>query len=177
MSLIDSTYFANDIYLASNEYDTLDSSITRYEKELIIRTFGYDLGTIVLAYNSETSTQAIKNIVTGAIYTKNGFTIKWNGLVNSDKVSAISYYIYCKRISDKNKINTPIGSIETEHENAIKADESFRYVEAWNNAVELIGYDGQDWSISSLYNYIIEHKEDYPTCLFSPLRFKNTLGI
>ena len=94
MSLIDATYFKNDINLPSETYGNLSGFIAKFEKELLIRLFGYGLYKLINAYNAETSPQRIKDIVVGKEFTDGDYTYKWNGLVNAEKVSIIAYYVY-----------------------------------------------------------------------------------
>jgi hypothetical protein len=174
--LIDSTYFVNEIYLSTNEFQTLTSSIERYEKDYLQKVLGYSLAKDVAAY-SETSTDAVKALVEGAEYESNGYTLKWNGLKNTDKISAIAFYVYCRYLEDRATIDTPIGSIDPNHENSNKADESHKYIKAWANCVELTGHSYQSWDEPSMFKFILSNQEDYPTCIFKPLEHKNILGI
>jgi len=100
MALIDSTYFINDINLNIGVYSDLTQYIDRFEKEVLIGLLGYTLySEMMAAYALLPGTPLPTKwdrLINGYTYGYNGVTIRWNGLINSDKVSFIAYYVYCQ---------------------------------------------------------------------------------
>jgi len=83
MSIISSEYFKQDINLPTSNANTdIDNIITLYEPRILEEVLGYELGTLVNDYTSE-SDQPIIDLVEGTTYTINyngrTQTLKWNG--------------------------------------------------------------------------------------------------
>jgi hypothetical protein len=179
--LTDSSYYINDIQLSAGDYSTLLPHIERYEKEIINQLFGYELAKLVLAYDPLTSEQRIIDIVEGVEYSidYNNRTqlIKWNGLINSDKKSILSYYTYYHYKRNNITLDTPSGEIKSLNENSKNADLSLKISNAWNNLEELVGYEGQSVLSGSLYCYLIEHIDDYPELIFIGLGSVNAFDL
>ena len=51
MSLIDQTYFNGTIAIPTSKYEPIQGLIDRYEPQLIIDLFGYELAKLVKAYD------------------------------------------------------------------------------------------------------------------------------
>ena len=177
MSLIDSTYFVFDINIPASDYSDLAAYITRYEKEIIEKLFGYELGALVIAYNVSTSPQRIKDIVEGKEYTVGDETIKWNGLANTDKISLLAYYVYYKYAKNKASQLTNLGQVRPVVENSAIADPSQVLSSAWHNLRRLYGYSGQNSLIPSAYNFLTEHESDYSEWVFTRLGSVNTFDL
>lgn len=181
MSLIDSTYFVGDIQLDVGEYSTLSSFITVYEKQFLIKAFGYELYKEIAAYDSETSDQRIKDLVEGKEYTIdwNGRSqlIKYNGLINTDLISPIAYYVYYHFVRGQASINVTTGQIKPNNENASNADLSMQVQGSWNRLLELTGYEGQNLNIPSIYNFINENITEYPEWDFTDFGFVNAFDL
>jgi hypothetical protein len=102
MSLIDSTYFVGDIALPNLDEvpNTFQDTMDRYEEEILKKLLGYQLYNAFIAGIAvePTPDQKWLDLRDGAEFTFDfcGETItqKWNGLINTDKVSLISYYVY-----------------------------------------------------------------------------------
>ena len=173
MSLIDNTYFINDIKLAVGAYSTLSAYITKYEKEYLTKLLGYELATLVLAYNSETSEQRIKDIVEGKEYTidynNRSQKIKWNGLKNTDLISPIANYVYCMYLAFEERNSTMQGQTFPVAENSVRADIIFGFINAYSRMKELSGYAGQSELEPSLYNFLLTEEENdtYPDLIFT----------
>lgn len=171
MSLIDATYFKNDINLPSETYGNLTGFITKFEKELLIRLFGYGLYKLISSYNAETSEQRIKDIVEGKEFTDGDYTYKWNGLVNTEKVSIIAYYVYYYVMRDRVSQSTTTGEIIPGHENAEAIEIQAKVQSAWVKMLELIGETSQgSWTYqNSLYNFMAKYNADYSEWQYKPI--------
>lgn len=103
MALIDTAYFKADITIGdiSNGNSPVVgntvalSYIPKYEKEYLIKALGYELykaftdGLLV-----DPVAQKWVDLRDGKDYTVGDRLYRWNGFINSDKVSPIAYYIY-----------------------------------------------------------------------------------
>lgn len=163
-NLTDKTYFVKEINVPDSTYSNRDNYITRFEKEVLIKLFGYELYKTYLAWNG-TDTGVIKDLVEGKEYTNDsGNLVKWNGLKNTDKISLISYYTYVKFIKDLVIILQTTGAKQSISENSEIAYAGQKISLAWRNFLEL--YNPQQDHIPSAYNFLKKHESDYPTWEF-----------
>jgi hypothetical protein len=176
MSLTDSTYFVRDISLTKGALDNIAASLTRYEPEILTKLLGYDLAKDVIAYTGA-STQLIKDIVEGKEYLEGSYTVKWNGLKNSAKVSILAYYTYIQYLMDKSISFQNVGAVSANVENGVNVGPSVLIQRASASMRELIGYPGQDVYAPSLYNFLVKHSSDYPLWIFNEYRPVNVFGI
>lgn len=177
MSLIDSTYFVRDINLPAGSYNDITASITRYERDILIQILGYDLYKLVAAYNVNTSPQRIKDIVEGKEYLEGDYYVKWNGLVNSEKVSLLAYYVYIQYVKDHAVDFQNVGAIAANLENGVNVGPGLLIQRASVKLRELVGYSGNDIYAPSLYNFLIAYESTYPEWLFSEVKFENYFGL
>lgn len=167
MSLIDKTYFVKDINIPDSDYSDLTNYITRYEKEILIKLLGYELATLVLAYNVSTSPQRIKDIVEGKEYTIGEYTVKWNGLKNTDLVSLIAYYVFYWWARNNATFTGTTGEMYSKGENALNAELSQRISNAWLRMEDLA--QSTEYPYHSLYMFLSENESDYPEWVFTPI--------
>jgi len=177
MSLIDKTYFVKDINIPDSTYSDLTAYIATNEKAILIKLLGYEIWKLVDAYNAVTSPQRILDLVEGVEYDVDGYTIKWNGLKNTDLISLIAYYVYYLWLKDNTTFTTKSGELKSIGENAEIANPTVKMVNAWNKLRDLYGYSGQDSYEPSAYNFLLENEADYPEWLFSPIESTNVFGI
>ena len=177
MSLIDKTYFVHEINIPDDDYESLAPVITKYEKEILINLFGYALWKLIDAYDVSTSPQRIKDIVEGKEYTVGDETIKWNGLVNTDLVSLIAYYVFYWYLRNYTTNTSTLGEVGSKMENAIPASPAQRLSGAWHRLRELYGYAEQNSLIPSAYNFLIEHESDYDEWVFTNLGTVNSFDL
>lgn len=187
MSLVDRTYFVRDINLPSSAFSDLDSYIETYEKEMLVSLLGYDLYTefmAALAAEADAITDDEGNVITPAViadqkwldlrdgktYTYAGRSVRWNGLINSDKVSPIAYYVFCKYVVAKQVTQSNTGANIPKQENSVIADNTHKVVSAWNSFIKLYGYNGQSEYEGSALNFLLAHSDTYDsyTQLFEP---------
>lgn len=182
--IIDSTYFIRGINIPSSAYSDLDMYIETYEKEMLINLLGYslysefkaeldaehDLIPAVLDDENNVITPEIPavtlsekwaNFRDGLTYTYGGLTVRWNGLRNSDKISPIAFFVYCRYVEAKQVLLSTTGANQPKQENSTFADSVPKYVKAWNDFVELYGYSGQSINEGSALNFLLAHSDEY----------------
>lgn len=186
MSLIDKTYFTGDINLPSQvldgDYATITGYITKYEKEVLIMLLGYDLYKELKAEIDEgVYSTKWDNFVNGAEYIveygSETYTVKWNGLVNTEKVSLIAYYIYYQFIRDNVTDTTIIGEVLSQSENSTRVTPADKMVSAYNSFVSLYGTLNDGEFHPSSYRYLYENESDYDKWLFTEVKPINTFGV
>ena len=177
MSLIDSTYFVREINLPTGANSDVTASIARYEKDILIQLLGYDYAKLVLAYDSGTSSQIIKDIVEGKEYTEGSYTVKWNGLKNTDKVSLLAYWVYIQYVKDHAIDFQNVGAVASSVENGVNVGPAMLIQRASVKLRELAGYSGQDVYAASLYNFLAKHSDSYPLWLWKEYQIENIFGI
>lgn len=171
MSLIDKTYFFGSINLPKSDYDSIQASIDRFEKEVLISLLGYEL------YSKFIITPLIepwKSLVEGKEYevTYNGRVtkVKWNGLKNTDKISLIAYYVYCYHIRGIISSTQSVGEIKSKQQNSDNANAFGKIFSSWVMFEELYGKTGDSLLKPTAYNFLYAHKSDYPEWIFSELK-------
>jgi hypothetical protein len=149
MSLIDKTYFINDISMSDSilDVDDFQTPIDRYEPEILKDLLGYELYTAMIAdldISGDPQTQRFIDLIDGADFTfefnSNTITTRWNGLRNTDKVSLISYYVYFKYRQDNDSFYSSAGTqVESLTENSSRSDNWPKLVNSWNRMLEYYG--------------------------------------
>lgn len=180
MSLTTAAYYVQDINIPQGTWSTLSESIARYEGEIVRQLLGYDIGKNVLAYSSSNptaSTQLIRDIVEGKEYTEGTYTVKWNGLLNTDKVSILSYYVYIQVAIDKGMTLQNVGTVFSDIEGGEAIPPSQLVRKIAYRLRDLAGYSGQDVYAPSLYNFMVKHQSSYPTWLWKEFMAMNEFGI
>jgi hypothetical protein len=169
---IDISYFDTpDCMLPKGAYNTISQHIARYKNEILVQLLGYDLAKLVLAYDEDTSEARIKNIVEGIEYENGQYNVKWNGLINSEKISIISYYAYIEYIKNYSITFQNSGTEAVAHSPA-------RLIQlAGYRLRELAGYYSQDCLAPSLYNFLRVKIGDYPEWVFNEFKPTNMFGV
>jgi hypothetical protein len=173
MSLTDTTYFKDDISLPNGENSNLADILDKYEKELLIKLFGYELAKEILEYNESSSPQRIKDIVEGKEYTVScsgrNQLIKWNGLINDEKVSLLAYYNYYWWHRNKVTQSANVGEVIPQQQHSDVASPALTASGAWHRMRELYGFCGQDELEPSAFNFMTEFSDDYPEWIFKEI--------
>jgi hypothetical protein len=193
-NLIDSTYFKGDILL-TNKTDLasdISEAISRYEKEILINLLGYKTYKSMVA---SPTVEPYKSLIEGAEFemTFDGITqlLKWEGLVNSDKLSLIAFYTYYK-YQERNFVKpSAIGTVKAKAENAEVVTPIWKMVNAWNEMITMYGVFNNSWfaqssaviikpdggliynNNASAYNYLCANVDLFPDWIFTPLRSIN----
>ena len=179
-NLIDKSYFIREIALPEQRFgDGMDGDIKRYQPEILKMLLGQTLYDDLVANTSDAKWQAL---ITGYDYTVDygGDTINvsWKGLQNSEKISLISDYVFCKTVSDHETTTTNVGVVVANVENSNKISATVRTSRAWNRMRELYGYSGQSKLIASAYNFLRYNGEyDFDNWIFTELEQQNIWGI
>lgn len=191
-NLIDKTYFIGEITLPGKvldgTYADITQFITRYEKEALIDLLGYTLYKALKAEIDsvpQTFTTKWSRLVNGYEYTEDYLgdehTVRWNGLVNTDKVSLLAYYIYYKYVYHHVTHTSSIGEVIASAENANRISVADRLVNAWNRYIELRGHWADHLINPTAYNFLKKYEDDqtnsYDKWLFMGLNRTNTFGI
>jgi hypothetical protein len=176
MSITDTTYFVADINLPIGTYNTITEESARLEKEILELLLGYGLAKLVIAY-SGSSEQRIKDIVEGKEYTEGDYTIKWNGLKNSDLKSILSYYIYIHYLKNNAVTFQNTGAVAPISEGGAMVSVAGLIQRAGYRLRELAGYPGQDLYAPSLYNFLLKYESTYPEWQWTEYKPYNAFGI
>lgn len=155
MSLTDVTYF-DTVFLSipNGSFDNRQDFIDHYEPLIVNEIFGYELGKLILAYDSGTSEQRIKDIVEGKEYTNNDDILtKWIGLLNDDKRSLISNYVYYWWMRTTATDTSNNGEIKVLNENSNNTTPAMKLDKVWTDFVEMC---------NELLCFMYEFEDDYP---------------
>jgi len=135
MSLIDSTYFINDISLDTGTYSDIAASITKYERQLIESIFDYADAQLILDEEEGAFEQAVIN---GDTYTISGITYKWKGLANLELESPIAYYVYYYHLRNLSSVTTNVGNVQANMENGKNISFGQKIGASWIKMQELL---------------------------------------
>jgi hypothetical protein len=172
MSIIDKTYFKADITLPKSEFDNIQEFIDKFEKDVLIDLLGYKYYKEVIKTGANLI-EPFKSLVEGKEYedTYNGKTIlvKWNGLKNAEKVSLISYYVYCYCMRSLVSSTQSVGETKSKQANSTYANIFGKVLAAWTNFEKLYGSANNSKVTPSAYNYLLKHESDFPDWIFTEL--------
>ena len=197
--LIDTLYFKTTIKFPSDDVSIINAYAEQSEKDYLIKCLGYTLYKEFIEGIAETSpAQKWIDLRDGKEYevVANGeiHTVKWNGLINDDKISLLSYFTYFFLSRYMSKTATLNGTVANEQENGNLVSAKNLQVNAWNDAIDLYGNDIYNkFQISSelvttenilkptLYNFIY-HANDLINGTYAKWQFKelekiNMLGV
>lgn len=203
MSLIDTTYFVNDLNVPLSSNTTLNAvftqAIARYEDEILKDLLGYALWrefTDAVASESPLAQKWV-DLKDGAEFSfefgGNTINTKWNGLVNSDKKSLIAYYIYYQHRVNTDSDYTSLGQSRSKSENSVMVNPLPKMVQVYNSMVSLYGaipassrkyksflnnanyihYNADP----SAYNFLLANRATYSNWVFKPKGKVNVWGI
>lgn len=210
MSLIDTSYFVKDISIPNLDEipNSIRTYIERFEKEVLIKLLGRPLyNDFISGLEATTIEQKWIDLRDGADFTFefDGRQVveRWNGLINQDKVSLISYYVYEKYRRIEKTTTTGVAEVRGKVENSEVVNETQKIITAQNRFIDLYGevrysIDGinydyfesqiffdkrsntydfyNDWP--SAFNFLNSRREDdYPNWEFSPIRRLNEFGL
>lgn len=175
-------YFIIDIALPVDEVQNeLNGFIARFEKEILIKCLGYDLYSAFITALSGTPDQKWVELRDGKEYTQDGVKVKWNGLINTDKESLIAYYVYYKFLTSSSRFASSNGVKLINNENSVNIGPRQNQVYAYNRALDLIGFPGDDLRNGTLYNFLYYSNgvdsTTYPNWYFTQLGKINIFNI
>lgn len=139
-NLIDNTFFFGEINIAQLNVqavqDNINDFIAKYEPKYINEVLGYAFAKL---YNAgiTANEQRFLDIRDGKEFTNcEGYTDKWNGFTNSDKLSPIANYIYYWYIRTNTTYSSGIGEVQPTTENGTIVTPYGKLYHAWNEMVE-----------------------------------------
>jgi hypothetical protein len=198
MSIIDNTYFNEDITLTSGQLTNITDWITVYETEFLKMLLGYPLYKLLIADqdgNGDQQTEPYVSLVDGADfsfeYAGNTITERWEGLKGVNQKSVIAFYVFYQYMNQNETFNTTAGQKRNNSENSVSVSPVFKLVDVWNKMVELYGpvpdYRSEFFlnndnyvhynALPSAYNYLLANITDFETWVFKPLQKTNIFGI
>lgn len=188
--LIDTTYFIGEITLPgsalSGDFADISTYIAKYEQQGLIDLLGYTLyKQLKVEIDAASYTTKWDRLVNGheydIDYLGDTHTVRWNGLVNTDKDSLLAYYIYYNYVHFHVTHTSGFGELLQSAENALKISPHQRLVNAWNRFIGLRGLTTEQEIQPTCYNFLNEFEDDatngYSPWLFTIHRRTNTFGI
>ena len=209
MYLIDKTYFNGilnvpNIYeVNSDELDNLNMNIDKYARLFMQEFLGVNL---FLDFDSHltggvlnsNAPQKWKDLVNGVVYTLNGKTFKWKGLIYSEgaiNISLLANFVYY--YSYQNSVNSSIGQVVINPRNATNVNPSEHLSQVWNEFVSMYQqyslpnaqqyynngvifmdyFNGNTSGFVSLLQFVTDKKSDYESIVAPCLNFKNRFGL
>ena len=185
--IIDITYFIGSIEIANTEQpeveDHINSVVDRVQRNVLLEALGHTLYAELYANYDTAVNDKWKKLVEGDDYTVEvageDYTIHWNGLKNSEKLSMLAYFAYWEIMKELTQSASGIGLVNSKAENADKIDPRYKMTKAWNDGICLYGsiaaqpgesfvYDEMPYINRmllkpSLCNYIIAKNEEDST--------------
>jgi hypothetical protein len=208
MSLIDTTYFVRDINVPISATPALTTiftnAILRYENEILKKLLGYTLWKEFTDAVDASEVEGADPLAQKWVDLKDGVDFSfdldghtinthWDGLVNSDKISLIAYYVYYKHRINHESEYTGTGETVLKSENSKVVSPLNKLVRVHSEMLNLYGkipikammnysfLDNANYvhynSEPSAYNFILANKEDYPDWVFIPIGNVNSFGI
>lgn len=179
MSLIDETYFKGRINLAdiSDSTDVVTGNtvnntfIPLYETEYLKRALGYEMYKAFTNALAESPATKWTDLRDGAEYTIGSKTYKWDGLINSDKVSPIANYVYCEYLRAQAIQVRANGTSVNQKQNSTAVSPAQKISSAWQDMNEMN---------KSLWQFINTNIDDYPefdSCVIGGFGSMNVFGI
>ena len=198
MSLIDKSYFTGELVITNTNLpvieDALEATITKYEKEILKSLLGQVLyDAFIAGLLEDPIPEKWTDLRDGKDFTQdyNGqtITLHWNGLINDEKRSLISYYVYCKYWQHRQTLTTDIGEIDPKAENASKWNTIDKIVNCWREMRQLYGVVPKSYSkyydtthivyndLPSAYNFLLANSSNYDDWWFEQIPIMNAIGI
>ena len=188
--LIDTTYFIGEIALPGSSLTgtlaDISPYIVKYEREALIAILGYTLYKQLKAeIDAAVYTTKWNRLVNGHEYTitylGDSHLVKWNGLINSDKVSLLASYIFYQYLRFHTTHTSGMGEVFSVTENGVRISPSQRMVAAWNNFIDLRGDPSEPDINPTCYNFLNNFEDDvtngYDPWLFNVMGHTNSFGI
>jgi len=200
---IDSTYFTGEISINGASTDqALTQAMAQYEKEILISLLGYKLYSLLNAdlVAGVPQTQKYLDLVNGAEFTHTfrgeDITLKWEGLINTGKLSLIAYFTYYNYV--KRDVSRLMGtgiSMAPAGKDWERVSPMHKLCDVWERMREMYGRipprykekypypvhcDNLSYVFNadpSAYNFLFANKTDYPDWIFTPLWGQNVFGI
>ena len=193
--LIDIDYFKGALQIPNLGKDSTafqSNYMAIYEKEVLVKLLGNTLYQEMIA-NYVSGTPSIwVDLVEGKTYeveyNSETYQVKWNGLINDEKISLIAYYVYFNYIQQNYQQATGLGIVQSNTENGTIVSPNQKLVWANNECARLAGsypyrligestYTPIETLEESLFYFIANNITDYPNWVYNPIKEINVLGI
>ena len=176
MSFIDKSYFTGDIFLPEDKYSTpVQTSIEKYEPEILKSLLGYELYKLVIAANP--TEDRITKLIDGDEFEVYDQTYQWIGLKNDRKISLIAYYVYYYTRRENITESTYFAEVQSAHENANHASPAMKIQLAWQMLLKYYGSASDVDNYESAYAYMQNRIDDYPEWKFTELGSVNAFDL
>jgi hypothetical protein len=169
-NLVTAAQFIGDINLPgqvlSGSYATIDSYITKYEKDALIDLLGYDLYKELKAEIDsvpQVFTAKWSALVNGAEFLIGTYLYKFDGLADM-----VAYYVYFNYLNDNVNNYESVGAVIPAGENSTRTAPDGLMVASWNNYKRRF-----DVAIQ----YIIANQSLYPKWITNRPKSINSFGI
>jgi hypothetical protein len=154
-TIINKTYFINDLKLPIDEIGDFDSQLEKYEREILIKCLGIVLyKDFINGLNQQSIDQKWIDLRDGKDYVNQNVNVSWIGFANADKESLIAYYVYFRILYYGDNTVTSVGNRVIQTENSKVTDSIKEQVDAYNRCQELRGKENDDIENNTLYNFI-----------------------
>lgn len=176
MSIIDSTYFIGELSLPNNSVINaeLTNSISRVEKDVLRKLLGDALYSDYVANSSD---ERWAKLVEGYTYEYDGYTIMWNGLQNTDKVSLLAYFTYEYVLRYRDNVFADTGVNKQLSDKSKTVSVNSKMCIAQNKGVDLYGDINDVVYKPTAYNFMRFGGYTFNDWIFTPIEKINPLGI
>jgi hypothetical protein len=182
MSIVNNTYFANEIFLPhakpsiSDDVTAIDADITAfietYEEEVLVRCLGYALYKLFVAQLDSNQPNGLivgaaakwDELLNGTEFTDSeGELVKWKGIryktgsvYNKSFIADYIYYQYEKSVDDS---RVGVGNVKEQAANAEMVSKAPKVVAAWRRFIKAVkGTENTPIFIDSVLGYGIDWK-------------------
>lgn len=146
VNLIDYTYFVDELQIANCFTDAdvqtwLNASIARKQYEFLNKLLGPDIYLEFVTWyniNPADTTNTFYKLLNGDVFTFNGFSYNWVGLVNAQKMSPLANYVYYFYQRNNATQTTSPGEAKTNSQNATASSGYNKQKQAWDKMAEWV---------------------------------------
>jgi len=210
MYIINETYFIKELNIPNDNSIDVSGSTTPFESYIdkesrlcLQNALGSvlfaELDSLVVGGTYVPDGSKWDQFIEGETYDFQGVSYTWKGLIFTEgtfKGSVLAYFVYCKWLEFQLSQQTGMGEAKGSAINSQSMNATHRYVNTWNNFIEL--YQGSERSESfsfvngvpfldyfganggsyvSLITYLKHKKDDFENASLKMYEAKNTLGI
>lgn len=168
METISKSYFIDLISIPNldTQFANIDTEMLKYSTELLKKVLGYDLWKKLIAANPSDNTTDYGKLYYGTEYTVDDIVYKWNGFVNSDKISPLADYTFIQYNEGQWVVNGSHGTTIPTPELSELNGSANRMVKVWQR---------MEKQIQSLYDYMYRSElyQDLVGDGYAPYKFEN----
>lgn len=176
MAIIDSSYFIGEISIPTTTVSAaeLTYAIEQVEREILKKLLGDKL---YIDYVNNSNDERWEKLVKGHIYTYDDYTIKWEGLSNSQKNSLLAYFTYAHILRYRNEAFSDVGvNKQKSNKSEVKSVNSKMCI-AQNKGVDIYGRYNDQIIDPTAFNFIKYGGYTFDDWIFTPIDKINRLGI